>query len=262
MEKEEFNLLILNAQKGSKEALEFLVQNNVGLVHMIAKKMNLKNRVDDYEGAITEGIIGLITAIKQFDISKGFALSTYACKHIHGNLSNYIICGHGSRKPIRMTKKYYLLMNDINQFIESFQKRNGIDPTIEQISEGINATTKDVNDALLINKEIYSLETKIDANDDSSTILGDLILDKRCLNENNIVNSLILAECINGLKEEEQKVIKMKYYEDLKNVDIAKKIGLTEAGVKLIEKRVLKKLKKMIGSDYGYETSLDNKKRA
>lgn len=261
MEQGEFNNLIIKSQQGDKEALGILVEKNMGLVGMVARKMNLENRVDDYEGAIAEGIIGLITAIKQFDISKGFTLSTYACKHIHGNLSNYVICGHGSRKPIRMTKKYYFLMYDINQFIEDFQKGNGIDPTVEQISKAINATMKDVNDALLINKEIYSLEAKVIGNDDSSTMLGELILDKRCLNEDSIVNRLILSECIKELKEKEQKVIRMKYYEDLRNVDIAKKIGLTEAGVKFLEKRVLEKLKKMIGSDC-YETSLDVKKRA
>lgn len=249
----------MKAQNGDKEALETLVKDNMGLVYSVAKRMRLYDRVDDWHGAISEGVIGLIQSIKQFDTSRNLLFSTYSCPLIHGAMNNYIVLGHGSNRPIRVTKKYHYIINDMLKFKDKFIQNNKRCPTVEEISEGINASKKEVEKALELNDGILSLDYWVD---DDGFCLADLVEDKSYEGENRIIDKMTMAQYLDRLKDKERKIIKMIYWEDVTKKDISIKFGITEGGVRMLEKRALKKLKKMMESDYQYETSMDFKKRA
>lgn len=65
-----------------------LVENNVGLVHMVLKKMNLKGQT--YEDSYSDGILGLIEAAHHFDETRKVKFSTYAVYYIKGFILSHL----------------------------------------------------------------------------------------------------------------------------------------------------------------------------
>ena len=65
---------ILSAQKGDEQALQRLVEENTGLVHAVVRRFF--NRGVEAEDLFQIGMIGLIKAIKRFDVSMEVKFST------------------------------------------------------------------------------------------------------------------------------------------------------------------------------------------
>ena len=63
-------------RNGDKNARNIIIEKNLRLVIMIAKKYI--NRGVEFQDLIQEGNLGLITAVDKFDVSLGTKFSTYA----------------------------------------------------------------------------------------------------------------------------------------------------------------------------------------
>lgn len=68
--------LIVQAQQGDDDAQEQLVKHNIALVRSIIKKY--QGRGAEYDDLFQIGSMGLIKAIRNFDVSLGLRFSTYA----------------------------------------------------------------------------------------------------------------------------------------------------------------------------------------
>lgn len=77
---------------------ESLILNNTKLVYHVIYKMKLA--IDD--DLISEGMIGLIRAAKNFDASKGIKFSTYATSYISGCIKTYLTLKASIIKPSRI----------------------------------------------------------------------------------------------------------------------------------------------------------------
>ena len=80
--------LIANAKNGDSEALARLVEENTGLVRSIA--IRFMGRGVDYEDLCQIGHIGMIKAIRNFDLERGTAFSTYAVPLIIGEIKRFL----------------------------------------------------------------------------------------------------------------------------------------------------------------------------
>lgn len=74
---EEMTNLFIEYQNGNIYAKEKLVSGNLKLVLSILK--NFTGRTDNMDDLFQVGVIGLIKAIDNFDLSYNLKLSTYAC---------------------------------------------------------------------------------------------------------------------------------------------------------------------------------------
>ena len=76
---EEENALAIKAKNGDKKAAEKIVKSNLRFVVKVANEyLNPKNTVFDITDLISEGNIGLLSAIDHFDPSKGIKFISYA----------------------------------------------------------------------------------------------------------------------------------------------------------------------------------------
>ena len=76
------------AQENDDKALEDLMKNNSGLIWNIVKRFT--GRGYETEDLYQIGCIGLIKAIKRFDINLDVQLSTYAVPYIMGEIKRFI----------------------------------------------------------------------------------------------------------------------------------------------------------------------------
>ena len=128
LKSEETKELIQRYQNGDMEAKEELVNGNLKLVLSILKRFNnSKYNLDDL---FQVGVIGLIKAIDNFDLSYNLKLSTYACPLILGEIKRYI----RDNTSVRVSRSIKDLAYQILKFKEDYQAKEGSEPTNQDIA--------------------------------------------------------------------------------------------------------------------------------
>lgn len=129
---------IIDAQKGNQEKLNNLIQNNLGLVYSIAKRFS--DRGYELEDLNQIGTIGLIKAIKKFNIDYNVKLSTYSVPYILGEIKRFIR-DDGSIKVSRSMKE---LSFKINQIKKEYMNKYNKEITIEEIARILNISKEEI----------------------------------------------------------------------------------------------------------------------
>jgi RNA polymerase primary sigma factor len=195
---------------------------------------------------IDEGNIGLIEAIDRFDYTRGFKFSTYSTWWIRQSIIKAIANkGRLIRVPIHMLntiKKCYHVTKQLTQ-------KYGREPTTAEISEKLGVSEEKVLKILHIAQEPSSLEVPV--NPESSSELGDLIVDSESGGHEDTVFFLALQELIkqvlDKLSHREKKIIELRFGLDGEGPytleETGKIIGITRERVRQIQNNALKKLK-------------------
>ena len=64
-----------------------------------------------------------------------------------------------------------------------------------------------------------------------------------------LLNQIVVKEIMNNLEEVEQKIIRLRYFENKTQTEIAKEIGISQVQVSRMEKRILLKMRKNLEQD-------------
>ena len=233
--------LIKRCKEGDKEARDRVVAENVGLVWSIVRRF--ANRGYEMEDLFQIGSIGLIKAIDKFDSSYDVKFSTYAVPMITGEIKRFLR-DDGMIKVSRSLKEN---ATKIRAFREKYSNLYGREPTIEEIEEELKIEKDEILMALETGAEIESLYKTIYQSDGSPIYLIDKLAQSKDESEN-MIDKLALREVIASLDEREQEIIKLRYFNDRTQTDIAKELGISQVQVSRMEKRILKILKDKLGA--------------
>ncbi|HPU63450.1 MAG TPA: RNA polymerase sporulation sigma factor SigF [Mobilitalea sp.] len=233
--------LIKRCKEGDKEARDRVVAENVGLVWSIVRRF--ANRGYEMEDLFQIGSIGLIKAIDKFDCSYDVKFSTYAVPMITGEIKRFLR-DDGMIKVSRSLKENAA---KIRSFREKYSNTYGKEPTIEEIEEELKIPKDEILMALETGAEIESLYKTIYQSDGSPIYLIDKLAQSKDESEN-MIDKLALREVIASLDKREQEIIKLRYFNDRTQTDIAKQLGISQVQVSRMEKRILKILKDKLGA--------------
>lgn len=231
--------LIKKAHNGDKEARNILITENMGLIWSIVKRF--AGRGYEIEDLFQIGSIGLIKAVDKFDMTYDVKFSTYAVPMITGEIKRFLR-DDGMIKVSRNLKEVVVKVQRAREMITKFK---GGDPTIEEISKEIGVTSEEIVMALEAGYEVESIYKTIYQGDGNAIQLVDKIEEKKNDNEE-MINKMVLSEMINDLSEKEQNVIRMRYFEDKTQTDIAKEMGISQVQVSRMEKKILMRMKEKL----------------
>ena len=226
---------IKNALQGDKEALEILVKNNSGLVWSIVKRF--LQRGYEADDLYQIGCIGLIKAIKRFDINFEVQLSTYAVPYILGEIKRFI----RDDGMIRVSRSIKETAIKIKRLQDEYIKTNGKEITILEIAEKLKISKEEVAAALDSIAPVESIYKE-----DSSSDNGRYLIDKIATSKDEasiISNKITIQEMIKKLDDREKEVILLRYYKEKTQVQVGKILGISQVQVSRIEKKVLEKMK-------------------
>ena len=231
--------LFLRYQSGDESAKDELVSGNLKLVLSVLKRFNKeKYNMDDL---FQVGVIGLIKAIDNFDLSYNLKLSTYACPLIIGEIKRYI----RDNTSIRVSRSIKDLAYSIIKFKEDYLKSHGTEPTNAEIAKNLSIEEYQINFALDSLKEPMSIFEPI-YNDGGDTIyLLDQIADKKDMREDKDL-MISLRRAINKIKERERNVLLERFIIGKTQMEIAESLGISQAQVSRIEKNAINSVKRLI----------------
>ena len=228
--------LIEKAHGGDKEARETLVEENMGLVYTIVRRF--AGRGHEMEDLIQIGSIGLIKAIGKFNSAFDVKFSTYAVPMIAGEIKRFLR-DDGMIKVSRSLKetagKAYMVK-------EALEKKYGREPSLEEISEEIGASREDIVLAMESAAEVESLHKTIYQGDGNAISLMDKLEEQGNPNEE-LLNHMVLNDVIQTLHEEERMLIRLRYFEDKTQMEVARALGMSQVQVSRYEKKILKKMR-------------------
>ena len=224
-------------RNGDNHAKELLVNGNLKLVLSILKKYT--SRISDLDDLFQIGVIGLIKAIDNFDISLGLKLSTYAIPMISGEIRRYL----RDKNIIRVSRSMKDLAYKAIMKRDELTNTLGYVPSYELIAKELGVSELDVitsidamSDPISIFEPIY--------NDGGDTIyLYEQLEDK---NSNNVEMQLALKKAIADLSLREQNILDKRYVIGKTQMEIAEELGISQAQVSRLETNAIKTLKKTL----------------
>lgn len=228
--------LIRQAKEGNMEARSRLVEENVGLIWSVVRRF--QGRGYENEDLFQIGSIGLLKCIDHFDLDRNVRFSTYAVPLIVGEIKRFLR-DDGMVKVSRNLKE----MNyKIKKEIENYQNHYHREPTIAEISENLQMEETDILMALESGQEITSLHQVIYQSDGDEIHLEDKIEQQEDAIEK-VVNRMYVDQLLNGLDEQEETLIRLRYFQNKTQSAVAKVLGISQVQVSRLEKKILMKLR-------------------
>ncbi len=233
--------LIELAHQGNREARDVLVMENMGLVYSISKRF--AGRGYDMEDITQIGTIGLIKAIDKFDLNQPVMFSTYAVPMISGEIKRFIR-DDGMIKVSRSIKENGW---KIKKAAEQLAKQNGREASVEEISQATGISVEDIAVASSAGKEVESIyQTAYQSDGAQVYIVDKLAAVSEVPASEKLINHMMLEQLLEGLDETERQLIRMRYYEDKTQTQVAQKLGISQVQVSRLEKKVLLRMRKII----------------
>ena len=231
----DFKDVIIKAQNKDEKAKELLVKENLSLVWSLVHRFN--SMMYEKEELFQIGCVGLIKAIDKFDVSYDVAFSTYAVPIILGEIKRHFR-DDGAIKVSRSIKE---LNQKISKISDEYLIKNNKEISIEELADTLNVSKSDI--VLAIDSKYFptSLNEVIYEKDGSVITVEERLVEKESYS---LIDKITLYEEINKLTEKERKLIKMRYYLDMNQDQIAKEFNVSQVQISRLEKKIIEKLKK------------------
>lgn len=239
----ENSVLIKQAQAGEKKAREVLIEQNLGLVHHIVKRF--LGRGYDPEDLFQIGVIGLIKSIDKFDTGYDVKFSTYAVPLITGEIKRFIR-DDGMVKVSRTLKENGI---KVKYAVERLGGRLNREPSLAEVAREAQLSEEEVVMAMEANVQVESIYKSVYQNDGNEIFMVDQLADEKPSEQELILNHMVLSQLISGLTQKEQTLIKLRYYQDKTQTEVAKVLGISQVQVSRMEKKILLGMRRKIMDD-------------
>lgn len=244
MNDKNINELFKQAKNGDKEARDYLIENNMRLVHSIAKSYP---GTDYYDSLVQEGNIGLIKAVDNFEPERGFKFSTYAYFKIKGEMQRFIR-DRREDMPYKIMREEFNTYGKIRDIKNKLSNELNREPTLLEIAKYIDVTVQQISEAINAIENYTSLQNMKYRNKDGQEdiLIIDSIESKEYMQDEQIINKIIIEKALRVLTPKQRKVIHLRYFKDYSQVKTGQVLNISQAQISRIENKALKLLKEVI----------------
>ena len=244
---DEKKLLFERIKKGDQEAREIYIKGNLRLVLSVIKRFSSSS--ENADDLFQIGCIGLMKAIDNFDCTMDVKFSTYAVPMITGEIRRFLR-DDGMVKVSRSLKENGY---KISRAKEVLTTELGRDPSLLELSAMTELGTEEIVMALDANRGVESIYQPVCGSDGDELLLIDQIGDQSDVYEEPekeaVLNKMVIRQLMDTLDETEQQIIRLRYFEERTQADIAARLGISQVQVSRMEKRILKKMREEFGLD-------------
>lgn len=242
-------LFIKYRETNDSQLKEQIVEQHYNLVIYVARKFLGKGEA--LEDLIQVGIIGLMKAMENYDPSYNAEFATYAMPMIVGEIKHYF---RDHARLVKLPRRLHELNAQIKKLVFEFHQFNDRSPTIEEIAQRLNASEEEVLEAMEAGEasRALSLDSPAFVTERSGEVVSDAkasLMDSLGVDhlESKIIDRETLKFAIaNILNRREQRIIYMRYYDNLSQYEIATYLRLSQMHVSRLIKSAIDKLGRYI----------------
>ncbi|MGM9876907.1 MAG: sigma-70 family RNA polymerase sigma factor [Bacilli bacterium] len=211
---------------------EEVINSTSKMIYMIINKYF---RGYDKEDLYQVGVLGVIKAYDNYKKDHNTKFSTYAYTYIYGEIYTYT----NNLKGLKLARENYSLYKKINEAKNILSQRLMKEPTIYELSSFLELDYKLIENIINSMKNIDSLERTI-SSDSKDLSLFDTISDEKDYYN---IDYIMLNEEINNLPEPWNQIIKLRYFEDKTQSEVASILGMNQVEISRGEAKVLKRIR-------------------
>lgn len=226
------------AQAGDTEARDRLIHANMRLARSIAWRFH--GRGADPEDLFQVACLGLMKAIDHFDLSFDVRFSTYAVPRILGEIRRYL----QQDRPIKVGRSLQERYRAVAQAREQLTQQLSSSPTPADIAAYLGIEREEVVAALEASATPTSLETVIHQDEGEPILLQDQLSDDEEVPV--LIENMALRQVLARLTDQERHLVTMRFFNNMKQVDVAKALSVSQPQISRMEQRILLKMRSML----------------
>ena len=206
-----------------------ILVENEKMIWKIASHFYNVDKNDLYQA----GVVGLLKAVKNYKKNSNTKFSTYAHDYIFGEM--YLLANN---KDIKISKDILKLYKKIEETRYHLAQKMAKIPSNLELSEFLGLSLEDVDLACMSANIIMSLDA-----DDSETRPAYEVIGAK---QEDIDTKILVDDSFAVLNDDEKNIIKSRYYEDLTQQEVAKKLNMTQVMVSRYEKKGINKMREYL----------------
>ncbi len=243
-------------EEGNLNAAKILISSHLRLVVKIAFKY--QNYGLPMMDLISEGNIGLMKAVRDFSLSKGCRLATYAMWWIRASIQDFILKSWSLVKigTTAAQKKLFFNLNKIKNKIMSYGQKDLNDENIKYISDVLSVSKEEVVDMdnRLYKKDVSLNQKSKNSNEDGKEIM-ELVPAKTqtpevilAYDNENKRRKELFGEAIGTLNERERNILSDRKLKENQATlkELSAKYGVSGERIRQIEENAIKKIQNYI----------------
>lgn len=222
-----------------------LILEYVHLVSHVVHRMGYDGSPPfDKEDLVSDGILGLISAVDRFDPGRGIQFVTYATIRIRGQILDALRTRDMLPRPARQRVKR--LQDAITALIGIL----GVPPTEEELAEHLSLTLDQLRQTLMdASFEIWSMDAPL--SDDAQGFSLQNVLKSSDESEPAVCQEMTelrdqIRDALHQLPHRQRVLLSLYYYEELTMKDIGKVLGISESRVSQLHAQAILSLRSLL----------------
>jgi len=225
---------------------EQLVAAYHDFVYFLARKF--QNRGEPLDDIVQVGYLGLIKAIERFDPDLGYEFTTFATLTVAGEIKRHF---RDKGTAIRFPRRLQELHQTTVRVNEQMKNELGREPTVAELAERLGVAPEDVTEAMEMGpaQTPLSLDQTLGSPDGEpgravAESIGDVDPELDRVEMRDILN-----RAMEHLTPRERAIMAMRFYEQMSQSEIAKRLGISQMHVSRLQRAALEQLRKFVPAE-------------
>ena len=231
-------LLAAYAESRDPRLREALVERFLPLARSIAKRY--RKAEEPFDDLLQVASLGLLKAVDRFDPARGIAFSSFAVPTIVGELRRHFRDRCWSVRPPRELQERAL---EVDKYRTELTTRLGRSPSVRELGQALELDDEQVLEALQAQQGMRaaSLDAPRGNSEDNDATLADAhgVVDPELTRAE---HRATIERLFERLDEREQRVLRLRFEEDLTQEQIGKLVGVSQMQVSRIIRGAVGKL--------------------
>lgn len=216
-----------------------------GLVYFLARRF--QNRGEPLDDIAQVGFLGLIKAIDRFDPDLGNEFTTFATPTIAGEIKRYF---RDKGWSIRFPRRLQELHQQVVRSNEELKNQLGRQPTVQELADRLGVETNDVLESMEFGAvhTPLSIDATVDRNEGEGRQLAETVggsdenLDRVEMRD-------VLKRAMAHLSEREQKILAMRFIDEMSQAEVAKRLGISQMHVSRLQRAATDQLREQMAKE-------------
>jgi len=226
----------------SEKAQTQLVIHYEALVRSLAKKFS--GRFDN-EDLVQVGMLGLLSAIRRFDITIGKSFESFAVPTIVGEIKRFI---RDKTWSVHVPRRVKELGPKIKKTVEELTNDLERSPTVLEIAEKLEVSEEEVLETMEMGQsyQALSVDRSLEADQEGGEVT---LLDLVGAQEEGYQQTdrqILLEKAFDVLTERERAILQHTYFDNLSQKETGEKLGISQMHVSRLQRKALEKLRDSI----------------
>ncbi len=231
----------------SPQEKEKLVNEFLPLVKKIARGL-ARRSTDPVEDLIQVGSIGLLEAIERYETGHNTEFKTYAVHFITGHIRHYL---RDRQNLLRGPRVLQELSYRLSQVTAKLTQEFGREPTNAELARALDVSPEQVDEVKLYDRRVTVLwldQEGSEGEDDEQRSLLESLSDPRFSGEarEELDEKLVLTEAMNRLPQSQRELLEMRYFQDLTQAELSRRLGISQMEVCRRLKKAEKQLRAVL----------------